>query len=128
MPAIDPDLKRCAQCGRQGVLHFTTIPSDDFGGPEITVCQGRIACRRRWLTAQARVDDATEKQSPSRHSRIFAEELPTGTFGYSVAVAQVRKAPTSIDQAQANRRALEAAIGLNPQQAGRRARRLKTAA
>ena len=43
----------CQQCGRIGRRAFTTYPSGDFGGPPLTVCTTKSACRRRRRPAPA---------------------------------------------------------------------------
>lgn len=53
---MSPALLRCEQCGREGTRGFTTIPAGVYAHPTygpieypaITVCTGKIACRRRW--------------------------------------------------------------------------------
>jgi hypothetical protein len=47
-PGTGPELKRCAQCGRIGTHQFRTYPPGDFGGPSLTVCANKAACRKRW--------------------------------------------------------------------------------
>lgn len=37
----------CQQCGRIGRRGFTTYPPGDFGGPPLTVCANKTACRKR---------------------------------------------------------------------------------
>ena len=46
--ADGPELKRCAQCGRVGVRGFKTLKPGDFGGPPLTLCSNKNACRKRW--------------------------------------------------------------------------------
>jgi hypothetical protein len=37
----------CQQCGRVGRQGFQVYPSGDFGGPPLTVCVNKNACRKR---------------------------------------------------------------------------------
>ncbi|MFD7922461.1 hypothetical protein ACFV3R_24955 [Streptomyces sp. NPDC059740] len=97
------DTRQCAQCGRIGVIKFLPV-TNNSGGPDIYVCQGRVACRRRVHMAQQTLAARHELQALPAP----AEDTPLGVKDWV--------APTGWSEAEQEQhyRELALAIGIDP--------------